>query len=1227
LTRPFDRHLDEDEIDALLFSAQRETREAEISETYLREIQSHVESCEFCVRKARMHKDTQSEIDRLRVTHPVHAGPDCPHDESEWLNLAAGLQPEEKSKDLMRHAAECDHCGSLLREAMALLADDSAVEEERALAAWSSPPQADQKGLVEELRKQNEMPGFAPPRERWLMRFWHWPRLALAAGALVLVATAGWVGMRVFHPVSADELLARAYEENRTLEIRIPGAQFAPMQTQRGADEASFEKSEHLLKAELLIAEHLAKTPNDPEWLDDKGRAEMLTGKFEQAIHSLEQANAAQPSSAVILTDLGSAYYMHAESSGKAADYARAISEFTLALKVSPDDRLALFNRALAYRKTGCFRREVQDWGDYLRIDREGDWTTFARQQKEEAEKILAGKNKSLNEPLMKPEEFSPDRPATLATDDRLDERVEEYLRVAIEDWLPRAFPASSAQGSRLHLAALQSLARVTVEHHEDFWLRDLLSASGSQVFGKAVESLSEAERANTQGDYSAAQRLAHQAVEQFKAAGNRAGELRASAEEVYDDHLLYQGPECVGLLKTLDMSVESSRYAWIQAQLSLERSVCADLVGDLGTYQSAIDEGMRIAQDHHYSGLYLRGLGFQSQAAASLGDANSGFALALEGLRLFWAGHTERMKGYNLYTDLDTAADSLDLPYFQVAIWDEATELIDSHPDVVQRAMAHRWYANAAYVADMPSLARLEFSKASALFAAAPQTVATVRDHMDAEIWLAELEVRVGDVGNAEARLQAIAPNLANAPNFTGELRYYDALTKLGMRHGDRNATESALRSSLYLAEWALHSFPADVERRRWADETQETYRNLVEWRLQQGDGAGALELWEWYRGAEFRDSQQSFPRVIADMEGSAPPDIRQAPAIPEPTFVSEQRRMAQGETRVAYAVFSDGIEVWAYDDRGVVSQWIAGAPSGARELARHFEEECSDPLSDLSMLRSTANQLYRLLVTPIEGDLVRGRTLLFEADDFLSRIPWEALVDNQGRYLVEDGPVASTPGLYQALHLRPSVPITSDARALIVSVPASPEEGLPPLVDVNAEAEAVSHGFSKSTWLRGTEADLAAIRRSMGGAQVFHFAGHAISSPMRTGLVLAERDNSSGRARLVDDKSLTSAEMGQLQLAVLSACNTGAAVQTGSPATSGLVQTLLRGGVPHVVVSRWNVDSNQTTNFMKQFYERLLGGENAAQSMYATQRWLAMQPGSGHPYYWSAFALQGAN
>jgi len=68
LTRPFDRHLDSDELDALVSSqAIGVPSSGQLSEGAVREAQRHVDSCKDCQRKVQMHKSVQSEILRRLV--------------------------------------------------------------------------------------------------------------------------------------------------------------------------------------------------------------------------------------------------------------------------------------------------------------------------------------------------------------------------------------------------------------------------------------------------------------------------------------------------------------------------------------------------------------------------------------------------------------------------------------------------------------------------------------------------------------------------------------------------------------------------------------------------------------------------------------------------------------------------------------------------------------------------------------------------------------------------------------------------------------------------------------------------------------------------------------------------------------------------------------------------------------------------------------------------------
>ena len=60
-----------------------------------------------------------------------------------------------------------------------------------------------------------------------------------------------------------------------------------------------------------------SKNPNDPAWLQARARAELLDGNYESAIKSLQRALEVQPDSPGLLTDLGSAYFVRAESTDR----------------------------------------------------------------------------------------------------------------------------------------------------------------------------------------------------------------------------------------------------------------------------------------------------------------------------------------------------------------------------------------------------------------------------------------------------------------------------------------------------------------------------------------------------------------------------------------------------------------------------------------------------------------------------------------------------------------------------------------------------------------------------------------------------------------------------------------------------------------------------------------------------------------------------------------------
>jgi CHAT domain-containing protein/tetratricopeptide (TPR) repeat protein len=1261
--RSADLHLTPQEMELLLFGP-ADPRNGDTGDA-----SAHLSGCALCQSVAEKYRKAD-EI--LRNVGPRNkgqvnqnqssAGPDCP-EEDVWLSWAAGLLTDEEAVGYVAHAAACNWCAPLLKEAMEDLAFNITAEEHKALDQLPSASPEWQHQLAMRLAAQQGSTATAdvvsrrassastdpsgvvpvskaPEQEqraatrlklKSLGRRW-WPKLVWAAAAAAVLVAACWFTWLKTREPDANQLLAEVYTEHRTIELRIPGAAFGPMKGERGG-EGSRLNLPAFLDAEAEISHKLVDEPENAYFLELRGRAELLEWNYDQGIKTLQRAQKLAPDSLPLKIDLASAYFEraeHAEGSNRRIDYGYAIELLSQVVAKDPNNTLALFNRAIVFGRLPCDKNAIQDWQHYLSLDSQGEWADDARRRLSEVQARFNQKLKSLAEPLLTPFEIA----QTPANDIIFnDDQIEDYQKKAITEWLPRAFTGSNTAGSGDVLIALNKLASIAKERHGDEWWSDLLNGSRGSLFVSAVQALATAVMANENGDYVQGRNSAHHAAQLFRDAANPAGKLRAQAEEVYSDHLLYEGQACLSLLHDMSGVIQQRRYTWLQAQMSLEESNCANWLGQYRIYHEAILRGKDQANRSHYTALYLRALGFQAQDAASMGDANRGFALAYEGLKSFWSNKVDLMKGYNLYTDMDTAADGLRLPYFQVAIWKEATALVDLGPDVLLQAMAHRWYANAAYLAHIPKLAKAESDKASSLFDKAPQTPATDKDRLDAEIWLAQLETRQGDLEQASNRLQKIQSLLAAAPNYVTESRFHDTWAEIRMQRKDPVGTQESLASAISLAERSLAFVNSENDRRQWAEQTQSTYRNLVEWKLRQGEPTAALELWEWYKGSYLRSGIEPDPCSLKSHERNVAFALHGTQLLPCPTLVSEQRRLLQAQTTVAYAIFRDGIAVWVYDDRDVYSQWVSTDIAAAQDLVSRFQGLCSDRTSDIRTLQATARSLYNLLIAPVETHFTSGRTIFFEPDEFLKAVPWDALIDRSGRYFTEKFATAVSPGLYTSMRLRPSVPISAETPALIVSVPVVSEEDLAPLKDVDAEAQDVAAEFSSARQLDGDSATLSSIFQQLKGMRdngIFHFAGHAVTSVTRSGLVLKEQDPRTKKARLINADTFTAKPndglqlADHLQLAVLSSCPSGEE-QVGASGTESLVEFLLHRGVPHVIASRWNVDSAQTAEFMKLFYARLLTGNDVANSMHAAQLAMASRPASAHPYYWSAFGLQG--
>jgi len=1216
---------------------------ATLDASLLEQAITHLRSCGLCRANLAAYQAANAKLDGLMAGEEGKSGSDCPP-ETEWLRVAAGLTGKEKALEYLRHAAGCDHCGPLLSRATMAFKDDATDEEERAFAALHSTTETWKKQLAGKLagrsqapiRKTNSFLKLVTRPSSWVTG---WPAWAYGAAATVMAIAVVFALLHRSGSESPEALLAQAYSEHRTLELRFAGAQYGPIRTERaGSGQSRLTKPSSLLEAEALISRRLRADPDNPILLDAKGRADLLDGNYDAAIQTFQKALGLEPDSVPILTDAGSGYFARAELADQAVDYGKAIELLSRALAKKPDDPIALYNRALVAEKMFLYHQAVEDWRHYLRVDARGEWASEANQHLNALLQKLNDQKSNATKPLLQPAAFKGELGGPGGKLHGMEHfQVEDYLREAVREWLPLAFSEntpSSAVKSGDALLALRALAEISRERHGDFWLVDLLKARGSNDLPSAIQALAESVRENATGQFSLARNDSIRAQRLFHRAGNIAGELRARFETVYAFHLLEQdGKQCLAASFPLEKELQARRYPWLQAQVLLEQSSCWTQSGDFSEAQGSVERALAKAEKSDYGTLYLRALGIAASVQSGEGNEAQACSVDREGLKRYWQGSFPPIRAYQFYVDLEFPAETALRWNLALALDQEAVSSIALTEQHLGEAFARNRLAKAAVMAGNIDLAAAQFTQANRLFGALPETEETRTYQADGEIELAKLEAGRGDISGSWQHLRKAEAQLPHIAHYFYAFKFYRTLGELQHLSGNDAQANQALFSAVAVAEWGLASLRDEHQRAIWARDTDQVYRMLAQNKWQAHDTENSFLIWEWYRGAPVMAYRKGFrlqkPASVRRQWNTGNSDAFKA-ALPLPPIkaLKEDGALAH-ETVLSYLQLPQGVIAWAFNEQGITTTWISVTPRTLEELGRRFREECSNPGSDIVALKKDGYRLYQLLIAPLANRLSPERVLVVEPDRTIAQIPIAALVDGTGKYLSESYAIVVSPGLFYRPHLRRSEKFSPHQLALVVGSPALTgvlADTLEPLDDATQEAHDVGSHFKAAVLLTGRQARRSIVQRELSRAAIFHFAGHAVDTAATTGLLLAQDPGQRRRqTAILDGTSFTSTHLQRTQLAVLSSCSTAKEGEDDPGSPENLVRILLRAGVPHVVASHWNVDSRTTREFMRSFYSTLFTSNSVAKALRIASAQLRQHPDTSHPYYWASFAAFG--
>lgn len=352
-----------------------------------------------------------------------------------------------------------------------------------------------------------------------------------------------------------------------------------------------------------------------------------------------------------------------------------------------------------------------------------------------------------------------------------------------------------------------------------------------------------------------------------------------------------------------------------------------------------------------------------------------------------------------------------------------------------------------------------------------------------------------------------------------------------------------------------------------------------------------------------------------------------------------------------------------FALSQSGVRSVELGVKPDHVAKLIDDFRTSAVDVLTEEKLrdgsYRRPLSELYRILIQPFEDDLAQADTVCVIPHGVLHYLPFQALLDENGSYLIERANVVYTPSLNVLGHCREA---NMGNKENLLAV-ANPQTEWDPLPATEREADAISEIFGgrfggRANVVKGAEATERLVKETAGQFDVLTFPTHGEmvwQDPTKSNLRFTRGHGEDGKLTVEEIFNMDL----KANLVALSACETGLAGGYGGKLPQaddfvGLTRAFMFAGVPSVVGSLWKVADDSAVALMTAFFTNWKQkGMNKAEALREAQ--LAMIRGDvklgmvvrgpggvaqvdagkvqagmetnlgRHPYFWAPFVLIG--
>lgn len=426
--------------------------------------------------------------------------------------------------------------------------------------------------------------------------------------------------------------------------------------------------------------------------------------------------------------------------------------------------------------------------------------------------------------------------------------------------------------------------------------------------------------------------------------------------------------------------------------------------------------------------------------------------------------------------------------------------------------------------------------------------------------------------------------------------------------------------------------------------------------------------------RSAEFRAASR--PVSLAAVQAAIPPNAALIEFAVYRPFdpKAENNSEAYGEPHyVAYVVRQRGEVRWQdLGDARAIDEAIGSLRQSLRDPhRRNARERCRD--------------VDHRVMQPIRALIGDASQLLISPDGSLNLIPFEALVDEKGQYLIQHYLVTYLSSGRDLLRLQ--IPRPERQSSLVIADPLFGEPDLSrpdqaenqaarakaskpqspagatdlssvyftPLAGTAQEARTIKSLFPEVSTLLQQQATESSLKK-FAAPRILHIATHGffltdsppspiagnnlqatraisltakVENPLlRSGLALTGANLR--KASSNDDGILTALEASGLnlwgtKLVTLSACDTGLGEVKNGEGVYGLRRAFVLAGTETLIMSLWPVSDYVTRELMTDYYNWLRQGVGRGEALRKVQLSMLKRKDRSHPFYWASFIQSG--